>query len=56
MNNLAWTYREQGKTVEAAALQEEVLKKRKRILGYKHPDIAPDHGQSRLDVVAREQI
>ena len=38
MNNLAVTYRAQGKTAEAAVLQEEVLEKRKRILGDDHPD------------------
>jgi len=38
MNNLANTYRDQGGTGEAAALQEEVLQKRRRILGEEHPD------------------
>jgi tetratricopeptide (TPR) repeat protein len=38
MNNLAVTYRAQGKTAEAAELHEEVLQKRRRILGDDHPD------------------
>ena len=38
MNNLALTYSDQGRTGEAAALQEEVLQKRRRILGEEHPD------------------
>ena len=38
MNNLAVTYRAQGRTGEAARLQEEVLEKRRRILGDDHPD------------------
>jgi len=38
MNNLAATYRDQGRRAEAAALQEEVLEKRRRILGVEHPD------------------
>jgi len=38
MNNLAVTYRDQGKLGEAAALQEEVLQKRKQILGPDHLD------------------
>ena len=33
MNNLAATYRAQGRTGDAAALHEEVLEKRRRILG-----------------------
>jgi len=39
MNNLAVTYRDQGKLGEAAALQEEVLQKQKQILGPDHLDI-----------------
>ena len=38
MGNLALTYRQQGKTAEAAALQEQVLEKSQRILGGDHPD------------------
>jgi hypothetical protein len=37
MGNLASTYRAQGRTGEAAALQEEVLEKCRRILGAEHP-------------------
>jgi tetratricopeptide (TPR) repeat protein len=38
MNNLALTYRDQGRTRTAEALQEEVLENQKRILGAEHPD------------------
>ena len=38
MNNLAETYRAQGKTEAAAMLHEEVLQKSRRILGDDHPD------------------
>ena len=38
MANLAATYSDQGRTGEAAALQEEVLQKFRRILGEEHPD------------------
>ena len=38
MSDLAIIYRVQGRTGEAAALQEEVLQKRRRILGEEHPD------------------
>ena len=38
MNNLASTYWAQGRTAEAAALQEEALEKRRRILGVEHPN------------------
>ena len=37
MSNLALTYSDQGRTAEAAELQEQVLEKRKRILGADHP-------------------
>ena len=37
MNNLALTYRQQGRMNEAAKLQEEVLQKSKEILGDDHP-------------------
>jgi hypothetical protein len=39
MGNLALMYQAQGKTVEAAALQEEVLEKHKRILGAQYTDV-----------------
>ena len=38
MNYLALTFLDQGRTEEAAALQEEVVEKRKLILGAEHPD------------------
>jgi len=38
MNNLAVTYQSQGRTGEAAALQEEVLEKCRQILGAEHLD------------------
>ena len=38
MHNLGWTYMQQGRAAEAATLQEEVLEKRRRILGEEHPD------------------
>src|SRR4030095_2929293 len=38
MSNLVSTYWEQGCMNEAAELEEEVLKKRKKILGHDHPD------------------
>ena len=38
MTNLAVTYRHQGKTMEAAALLEQVWEKRSQIQGYHHPD------------------
>ena len=38
MNNLAWTYQTQGKSAAAAALQGQVLEKRKHILSDAHPD------------------
>ena len=38
MNNLAETYRAQGRTGDAARLHEEVLEKSRRILGDDHPD------------------
>ena len=37
MDNLAWTYQQQGKSAEAK-MQEEVFPKRKVILGDDHPD------------------
>ena len=37
MNNLAETYGAQGRTAEAAALHEQALQKRTRILGTDHP-------------------
>ena len=39
MNNLASTYKAQGKMGEAVALQEEALHKCQRILGEDHPNI-----------------
>jgi hypothetical protein len=38
MANLSGTYRNQGQWDEALALQEEVLKARKELLGERHPD------------------
>jgi hypothetical protein len=38
MGNLASTYRDQGRTGEAAALQEEVMEKHRQILGAEHPN------------------
>jgi hypothetical protein len=37
MAYLAWTYLQQGRTAEAVKLEEEVLEKRRRILGEEHP-------------------
>jgi len=37
MGNLASTYRLQGRSVKAAALQNDILEKRRRILGEEHP-------------------
>ena len=44
MGNLASCYRAQGRTAEAAALEEEVLEKRRRILGAEHPDTLTSMG------------
>jgi Flp pilus assembly protein TadD len=44
MGNLAITYWAQGRTAEAAALQEEVLEKQKRLLGEEHPDTLKSMG------------
>jgi hypothetical protein len=56
MNNLASTYRDLGRTKDAAALQEKVLEARGRILGDEHPDtlrsmnnLASDISRSRSD-------
>jgi hypothetical protein len=38
MNNLAATYRAQGRTGDAASMHEQVLEKSRRILGDDHPD------------------
>ena len=38
MHNLASAYQQQGKMTEAANMQEQVLAKRKAILGDDHPD------------------
>jgi Tetratricopeptide repeat len=37
MHNLAWTYQTQGRSTDAAKIQEEVLEKRRRILGEEYP-------------------
>jgi hypothetical protein len=37
MNNLAWTYRNQGRAKEAVELQEVVLEKRRIMLGQDDP-------------------
>ena len=37
MHALALTYQAQGRNADAAKIQEEVLEKRKRILGEEHP-------------------
>ena len=39
MNNLAGTYRHQGKSTEAAKMYEKVLAKFKMILGDEHPSM-----------------
>src|SRR5579859_4617255 len=44
MNNLASTYWSLGRLKKAAALQEEVLGKRRRILGAEHPDTLTSMG------------
>jgi len=38
MHTLAFTYQAQGRNADAAAIQEQVLEKRRRILGEEHPD------------------
>jgi hypothetical protein len=38
MNNLAWTYGEQGRTAETAELQKQVLNQSQTIPGEDHPD------------------
>jgi hypothetical protein len=38
MLHLASSYSDQGRTAEAAALQEEVLEKQRRIVGAEHPN------------------
>ena len=37
MRALAWTYQAQGRNADAAQILEEVLEKRRRILGDEHP-------------------
>ena len=44
MNNLASIFRAQGRTEEAAALEENVLEKRRQILGAKNPDTLTSTG------------
>jgi hypothetical protein len=55
MNNLAFTYRAQGKTADAAALQTEALEKRERILGAEHPRHAGVDEQLRIYVLGSGQ-
>ena len=53
MANLAVTYSDQGRTDEAAVLQEEVLQKRRRILGEEHPNTLTS--MANLAVTYRDQ-
>ena len=53
MNNLALTYGDQGRTGEAAMMQEEVLQKRRRILGDDHPSTLTS--MSNLALTYRDQ-
>ena len=50
MGNFALTYRAQGRTGDAARIHEEVLEKRRRILGGRPSRHTDDHGQPRGDV------
>jgi len=43
MDNLALTYRNQGRWKEAEELQMQVLQTRKRLLGEEHPDSLHEH-------------
>ncbi|KAH7364017.1 hypothetical protein BKA65DRAFT_490213 [Rhexocercosporidium sp. MPI-PUGE-AT-0058] len=38
MNNLAFTWKGNGKEVEAVRLMEDCVRARKRVLGLNHPD------------------